>query len=102
MKLTALELAVLKAIDESEYGGDLTDLIWTFSVDDHLPASIKSTSIPGIVSSLVKKGLVVSSPAFMGDDATIGMTSAGAEAYIAAVGIENVKKYIEPKEGATK
>lgn len=92
MKLTANEIAVLKAIDNSEYGDNLHDEIWTFSVADN--CSLKPRSLPGIVSSLSKKKLVSCCGAYDGDDATIGMTDAGIAAYVAAVGADNVKKIV--------
>ena len=80
--LTMLELAVLKALDDSEYGDALTDGVWTFSVQDHMPAGVPARSLGGIVASLTKKGCVVACD--HGRDAYIAMTNAGAQAYLAA------------------
>jgi hypothetical protein len=82
--LTALELSVLRAIDASEYGDVLTDEIWMFSVTDNMEAGgATPKQLPGVVSSLVKKGLVKSGGT--GNDAGIHMTDAGATAYVLAV-----------------
>lgn len=100
--LTALELAGLRAIDASEYGEFLLDEIWAFSVADNIDKSIAKKSVPGIVSSLSKKGLVRCSgggqPISRGapDDATTAMTDKGVEVYtkaLAAIG-EKPKKYV--------
>jgi hypothetical protein len=80
--LTMLELAVLKALDDSEYGEALTDGVWTFSVQDHMPAGVPARSLGGIVASLTKKGFARACD--HGRDAYIAMTDAGAAAYIAA------------------
>ena len=80
--LTANELTVLKAIDDSEYGCYLTDAIWSFSIADN--CNLAPTSIPGVVSSLVKKGLVRC--AGYGNDAEVRMTDIGAHEYIRANG----------------
>lgn len=92
MKLTSNELAVLKAIDKSEYGDLLTDEIWTFTVGDNVDSSISKTSLPGIISSLNKKGLV-GSGSYDGQD-IISMTEVGAALYIKTVGVDNVNKYV--------
>ncbi len=83
-KLTSKELQVLKAIDASEYGDYLTDTIWSFSVAQN--SNLKPTSIGGIVASLQKKGFVICGEARRDDDATVGITQAGAAVYVAAVG----------------
>lgn len=96
MKLTNYELAVLKAIDSSEYGDSLSDAIWMFSVWDNIDHSVvkNRSSLSGIISSLVKKGYV-RTDAFEGtglnDDATIEMTMEGVDAYIAAIPAEPYK-----------
>jgi hypothetical protein len=81
-RLTMLELAVLKAIDDSEYGEALTDGVWTFSVQDHMPAGVPARSLGGIVASLSKKGYAHACDC--GRDAYIAMTNEGAAAYLAA------------------
>lgn len=80
--LTQSELAVLSAIDASEYGDSLTDAVWTFTIADH--SGLKPRSIPGVIASLNKKGLTTSIDD--GKDSCIQMTRAGVRAYLAAVG----------------
>jgi hypothetical protein len=95
MKLTANELKVLKAVDDSEYGDALTDGVWTFSVMDY--ANFPSArSAGGVVASLSKKGFINADPdsGHGENDACIIITETGAVAYIAAVGAENVHKSI--------
>lgn len=83
--ITTLEFAVLRAIDNSEYGDFITDQVWMFSVTDNLDRDIVPdiTSFPGIVSSLKKKRLVGSCE-YRGEDPGIWMTDAGVETYAAA------------------
>lgn len=84
MKITANEFAVMQAIDASEYGDGLCDAIWTFSMSDH--CSLAKRAIPGTVSSLTKKGLVVTggtTSRVEGDMFTIGLTEKGATVYLA-------------------
>lgn len=83
--LTENEMKVMQTIDRSCYGEYLRDAIWFFEISDD--SGLKSTSIPGVVSSLVKKGYVATSDCWAGDKcdfdtATIEMTEAGAKAYI--------------------
>lgn len=93
MKLTKLELEVMKAIDASEYGERLQDGVWTFTIADHLPKTVASRSIPGIVSSLVKKGFLTTGGS--GRDQEVGITKDGQDAYVAAVGAANVRKFLK-------
>jgi len=108
--LTENELALLKAIDRSEYGDSLSDDTWLFSARDH--SGIKGKAFSGTVSSLVKKGYVRTSgggepltddPGQTETDACIGFTDAGIEAYIEAVGFDNVNKQygLEHKKALT-
>ena len=90
MKLTHLELSVLRAIDSSEYGEDLRDDVWTFTVTDNMQADgATPKQLPGVISSLSKKGLVriCDEPG----EETVGMSKTGAAAYIAAVGFNRNK-----------
>jgi hypothetical protein len=80
--ITKNELEVLTAIDQSCYGEWLQDDVWTWDVADSVSVSGKAFS--GVVSSLVQKGLVYVGGS--GEDASIGMTDAGAAAYVNAVG----------------
>ena len=90
-KLTQNEVAVLKGIDQSEYGEFLVDAVWTFSCTQH--SGLKARSVPPVIASLLKKGMVTT--AGNGTEQTpyeIQMTKAGIEAYITAVGKISVKK----------
>lgn len=80
-KLTPNQFAVLSAIDTSEYGCDLGDAVWTFTIADN--CGLSSRSIPGTIGSLIRKGFVKSCG---GPEANIHMTEAGELAYIAANG----------------
>ena len=94
MSLTAKELEVLKAIDTSEYGDYLDDAIWSWALSDNVE-NVEPASLPGVVASLSKKGLIaVDSVERHGDEATISMTDEGIAAYVEAVGAENVGKVI--------
>lgn len=81
-KLTPKELKVLQAIVKSEYNSDssLTATVWTFTIGQN--SDLIPKSIPGIVCSLVKKGLVTIGG--FGTEATITMTKTGADAYVEA------------------
>jgi predicted transcriptional regulator len=78
MKLTPNEVRVLQAIDASEYGDFLQDAVWTFSVTQE--CGVAAGSVAGVVSSLVKKGLLKASSE--GADATLRMTDSGAQTYV--------------------
>lgn len=89
MSLTPNEIAILSAIDKSEYGDRLTDSVWTFTLADH--SGLSGKTISGTVSSLAKKGFVVctdyeASSDGRGrknnDDAAIGITDAGVKALL--------------------
>ena len=77
-KLTALEHNVLECIDHNEYGDSLCDNVWTFSVAGYFGG--EPNQLSGVVSSLIKKGFINATDT--GDDASIGMTDAGAAAYL--------------------
>ncbi len=86
MHLTEFEFQVLEAIDKSEYGDYLTDMVWQFSVSERIQG-LSKTQFPGVVSSLVKKGLA-NSQDYEGrgrpNDFMIGMTDLGATWYTKA------------------
>ena len=85
----------MKAIDDSEYGGWLEDEIWTFSVWDNVDKTmVNRKALSGIISSLNKKGYVVSEEC--GKESTIGMTKAGAKAYLKQA--ENPSKPMMPNK----
>jgi hypothetical protein len=88
MKLTPNEVRVLQAIDASEYGDNLLDSVWSFTIADH--SDLAPRSIGGIVSSLSKKGITKSSG--YGNEETIRLTPYGVGVYYATVGIKNAKK----------
>lgn len=96
MNITNKELAVLKAIDDSDYGDTITDSIWTFSIADNVEG-VDKKSLPGVISSLNKKGLVNSNnEAYVSlNDATISMTDAGVMEYVKMVGKENISKHLD-------
>lgn len=84
VKLTALEAIVIRQIAENNYqdGQPGTNDIWSSEIINNGPAElhdlVKPRSLPGVVSSLVKKGL-----ARTGDDGEgcpfVGLTTAGLE-----------------------
>jgi hypothetical protein len=55
--LTILERDVLLAIANSEYDDCLEEPVWTWSIEDNLRHT-KKNQICGVVSSLVKKGII--------------------------------------------
>lgn len=67
-KLTALETAALKNLATSDYGNPT----WQWCATGGI---VTKSAAGGVVSSLVKKGLVVCQG--RGDDATITITAAG-------------------------
>ena len=92
MILTENELAVLTAIDNSEYGDCILDEIWTFSLEYNVPkGGPQGKEISGTCASLKKKGLVNLSHSDGMD--TIKLTVAGRDAYVKAVG-GKTKKYL--------
>lgn len=95
--LTDLEVKVLAEIDGSDYGEWLHDLVWFWADDMARSIGISAKAVGGVVTSLQEKGMVRVHIASarerkMGDESTIGMTAAGIEAYIAAVGGKNNKE----------
>ena len=100
MNITDKEYAVMKAIDNSEYGDELTDHIWSWSVWDNIDTDIvtAATSVGGIVASLEKKGLV-STSLDSGDDASLGLTEEGADVLIDKFGYNVISKHYMKIEG---
>ena len=85
--LTTLELQVLTAIDNSEYGyDDIMEPVWFFSVADNMDC--EAAQLSGIISSLHKKGLAHTFDEGT-EDHIIQMTSEGVKAYIEEVGTAN-------------
>lgn len=56
VKLGEATIAVLKAIDASEYGDGLKDEIWQFSAKEH--SGLSDHAFGGAVSALRRKGLI--------------------------------------------
>jgi len=59
MELTELEKDVVVAITENEYSDVPGNPVWSWSVADNCKITHKD-QVSGVVSSLIKKGLVVS------------------------------------------
>ncbi len=100
--LTTLELAVLKSIDNSDYGDLLRDAVWFWAKEMAAEIGISAMALGGVVSSLQEKGMVHvyiadARARKMGDDSTINMSAAGVDAYIAAVG--ETRKRRDYREG---
>jgi hypothetical protein len=94
MALTQLEAKLLNNIafnlyttsngSKPESFDDVSGGVWTFAVGDgaNCPSQIRPRSIPGVVSSLVKKGFVWTRWASgNGDEPAMGMTEAGWSAW---------------------
>lgn len=82
VKITDMELQVLKAIDASEYGSELGDAVWTLTIADN--SNLEGRAISGLLSSLRKKRLVSLGNSDGGD--TVEMTQLGMTVYSNAVG----------------
>jgi hypothetical protein len=89
-KITELERNLLRNIARNEMNTANTyvprsheeTMCWT-SLLDAGPNFVGHGSLPGVMSSLVKKGLVTGeSVAFAGEDATSKLTEAGYKAYL--------------------
>jgi len=77
-----MEKDVLHAIATSEYRdtGDLTETIWSFSIANNTRVA-RPGQIPGVVASLAKKGLVISSQYDKPSERTVQLTRKGIELY---------------------
>jgi predicted MarR family transcription regulator len=73
INLTDLEKLVLEGINNSDYGDDLGDPIWSWSIN----CTVKGKARSGVVSSLSQKGLVGSNGS--GKDDTVWLTPIGVE-----------------------
>ncbi len=97
MNITEKEMEVLKAIDSNEYGDEMTDAKWTWSVVGDL--DMDKASIGGVVASLSKKGLIYAdSVERHGNEATIALTDEGAEFLIQKLGYDNVHGWLQKYE----
>ena len=79
MVLTELEKDVILAIVNSEYSDSPGSPIWSWSVADNTKIT-NINQVSGVISSLVKKGLVISSEYDIKDN-TVELTSNGIEEY---------------------
>ena len=71
-KTTENELSLMIAIVENEYSNSLYDVVWLHS----LTINMDKQSLPGIIGSLVKKGLVFS------DGDHISLSELGVSVYL--------------------
>lgn len=81
MNLTAMEIKILNAMRKNEFDDGLdVDCVWVFSVIEN--SGIEGTKARGVISSLVKKGLVFA------DGEVIGYTEEGRKVFDNADGEE--------------
>ena len=78
MNLTELEKDVIVAIAENQYADRPGDPVWSFAISYHTKIT-KPEQMGGVVSSLIKKGLVECSG--RDKDAAIELTDAGIKIY---------------------
>jgi len=71
LTLTDLEKLVLEGINNSDYGSELGDEIWSWSIN----CSVTGKMLSGVCSSLKKKGLIDSRDD--GEDSTTWLTELG-------------------------
>ena len=79
MELTELEKDVIVAITENEFSNIPGDPVWSWSIADNAKIT-KTEQISGVVSSLVKKGLVETNDE-SGDNSTVELTEEGVREY---------------------
>lgn len=98
--ITSKEMALLKAIDDSEYGDSIMDPIWTWSATDCIEGEgITEASMGGIIASAGKKGLInIHLDKDEPENNCIAMTEAGWKAYTDSIGRENMNKWKEQKD----
>ena len=86
--LTNKELAVLTAIDKSEYGDNITDPVWSWSIWDNINREVvpNKASLGGIVASLVEKEYIYSDTDGHKDDRCTGFLDDGLTVYYEAIG----------------
>lgn len=80
MHTTTLENDVIRAIAENQYSDTLGDEVWSFAIKYHTKITLDN-QISGVVSSLVKKGLVEVTIGWDKNDNTIRLTDKGIEEY---------------------
>ena len=74
MNLTVLEKDVMRAIGENQYSDYPGAPVWSFAIEYHTVFTNKH-QISGVVSSLIKKGIVVSEGD--GKDSVVCLTKQG-------------------------
>lgn len=74
MNLTELEKDVVRAIAENQYADAPDSEVWSFAIKYHTKVT-RDEQICGVVSSLVKKGIVVSEGD--GKDSVVYLTKRG-------------------------
>lgn len=79
MNLTELEKDVVRAIAENQYADAPDSEVWSFAIKYHTKVT-RDEQICGVVSSLVKKGIVVATDGWQDDD-TVQLTIKGVEEY---------------------
>lgn|SRR4051794_6704212 len=98
VKLTANEKVALQAMFDSEYNdGADQPWVWSFSVTDRM-VDIPKTSRPGVISSLVQKGLVLAEKGQSKTYDSLSLTKTG-KAACDAHGIGN-KPWVDPNAPA--
>ena len=76
--ITPSEHKVLRSLYTNDYG-DHGDCTWSWAVNDSTePSGLAKTSVPGVIASLIKKGLAHSSQ-YSPTERTCGLTKAGQE-----------------------
>lgn len=80
MNLTELEKDVIVAIAENQYADNPESPVWSWAIvyDTKVVTKI---NVSGVVSSLVKKELVKTYPAFQHYDDVVQLTKSGVEQY---------------------
>ena len=79
MNITELEKDVIIAIAENQYADTPDSPVWSWAIDYHTKITRKK-QISGVVSSLVKKGLVISCVDY-GTEGCVQLTMKGVEEY---------------------
>jgi hypothetical protein len=91
MKITDKEHAVIHGIIHSEYNSsapDDSDDVWSWSVAYNCKPAVVKTSVPGVIASLVKKGLAVCSQNEVRKDDCVRLTDRGVGAYKARAALD--------------
>jgi len=78
MKITELEKDVIIAIAENQYADSPDSEVWSWAIEYETKIT-KKEQVSGVVSSLVKKGLAISSD--YDNDRTVRLTAKGVGEY---------------------